>query len=81
MPPRDFTDSHDIIAVNTLPKCMRPDGEGAKRPRGVKFSVTIRQKYEIIRNFAVLWLSRREDAQCRDMKRESGENPEQYPLL
>ena len=62
---------------------MRPDGDGAKRPRGVKFSVTIRQMYEIIRNFAVLWLPPK--AQSRHiqggMKRESGVNPEQYPLL
>ena len=32
-PPRLFTDSHERTAVKMLPRCIRPVGEGAKRPR------------------------------------------------
>ena len=32
LPPRLRAESHDMSAANTLPRCMRPVGDGAKRP-------------------------------------------------
>ena len=33
VPPCALADSHDSKALNTLPRCMRPVGDGAKRPQ------------------------------------------------
>jgi hypothetical protein len=43
-PPWLFTESHDSKALKTLPKCMRPVGDGAKRP--FSMSAKVRRKNE-----------------------------------
>ena len=42
-PPLLLAESHDSSALNTLPRCIRPVGEGAKRPVVIIFK---RQSYE-----------------------------------
>lgn len=45
LPPWLRAESHEHRQLNTLPKCMRPEGDGAKRPTtGVALPLLVRPR-------------------------------------